>query len=150
MGGEGDALGGGGGGGGGNERKKNSGIAQCVWVWGGGGSPGKVYGVIYGLDIVTLEFTRPLCSFFYLLTLTPEERDETEPSVCCVFRKQRFCCHGQHDDCGGVRHDHLVSDVTDPEIYCLWYHLVSDVTAPPPPPPPPPPIAMALTARILV
>ena len=89
-----------------------------------------VYGVIYGLDIVTLEFTRPLCSFFYLLTLTPEERDETEPSVCCVFRKQRFCCHGQHDNCGGVRRDHLVSDVTDPEVYCLWYHLVSDVTDP--------------------
>ena len=35
----------------------------CVCVWGGGG-PDKVYGVIYGLDIVALKFTRPLCSSF--------------------------------------------------------------------------------------
>ena len=116
----------------------------CVYVR-GGGSPHKVYGVIYGLDIVALEFTRPMCSFFFLLTLTPEERDETEPSVCCVFRKQRLCCHGQHDDCGGVRRDHLVSDVTVPEIYCLWYHLVSDETDPFTPPPPPPPHIHTLT-----
>ena len=62
-----------------------------------------------------------LCSFFLrFLTITPEERDGTEPSVCCVFRKQRLCCHGQHDDCGGVRRDHLVYDVNDTQIYCLW------------------------------
>ena len=53
-------------------------------------------------------------------TITPEKKDESKPSECFVFRKQRLCCHGQHDDCGGVRRDHLVSDVTDPEIYCLW------------------------------
>ena len=43
-------------------------IAQCVWVVEGGGGwrgvPDKVYGVIYGLDLVALEFTRPLSSFF--------------------------------------------------------------------------------------
>ena len=47
-----------------------------------------VYGVIYGLDIVVLEFTRPLCFFcflFSLLTITPEERGETKPSVCGFF-----------------------------------------------------------------
>ena len=37
----------------------------CVCAWGGGGGgPDKVYGVIYGLDIVALKFTRPLCSSF--------------------------------------------------------------------------------------
>ena len=100
--------------------------------------PDQVYGVIYGLDIVDFKFTRPLGSLFFLLTITPEERDETESSVCCVFRKQRLCYHGQHDDCGGVRRDHLVYDVTDLKIYCLWYHLVSDVTDPLTPSPPPP------------
>ena len=49
-----------------------------------------------------------------------EKTDETEPSECCVFRKQRLCCHGQHDDCDGVRHDHLVSGVTEPETNRLW------------------------------
>ena len=82
-------------------------------------SPDQVYGVIYGLDIVDFKFNRPVCSFFFLLTITPEERDETQPNVCCVFRKQRLCYHGQHDDCGGIRRDHLVSDVTDPQIYYL-------------------------------
>ena len=39
----------------------------CVCVRGeGGGNPDKVYGVIYGLDIVVLEFTRPLCFFCFL------------------------------------------------------------------------------------
>ena len=39
----------------------------CVCGGGGGGRrrvPDKVYGVIYGLDLVALEFTRPLSSFF--------------------------------------------------------------------------------------
>ena len=57
-----------------------------------------------------------------------EKTDETEPSECCVFRKQRLCCHGQHDDCDGVRHDHLVSGVTEPETNRLWWSPVSDVT----------------------
>ena len=122
MGGEGDALG---------DILFPGGIAQCVCVCvcvgGGGGGPDQVYGVIYGLDIVNFKFTRPLGSFFFLLTITPEERDEAESSVCCVFRKQCFCCHGQHDDCGGIGRDHLVSDVTDLLI----------PPAPPPPPPPP-------------
>ena len=66
----------------------------------------------------SLGFCAFLSFFLLFLTITPEERDETESSECCVFRKQRLCCHGQHDDCGGVRRDHLVYDVTDPEIYC--------------------------------
>ena len=59
-------------------------VCVCVCAGrGGGGSPDKVYGVKYGLDIVVLEFIRPLCFFvfcFSLLTITPEERDETKPS----------------------------------------------------------------------
>ena len=65
-------------------------VCVCVWVcgwWGGGGvaSPEQVYGVIYGLDIVALKFTRPLSSFFFLLTITPEERErELRLNQACV------------------------------------------------------------------